>query len=274
MGKFDGVLICTDLDGTLLKNDKSISKENRAAIEYFKAEGGYFTFITGRMPYYASDFYHAIKPNAPVGCINGGGLYDFAKQEYIWKQVLPREAAELVRAVDEALPTVGFQVSAFYRSYFCKDNNTMVRFRQTTRQPDLRGNYAAIPEPMAKVLFGTDVEEEIRQVERILRGHPLAENFDFIRSEKALFEILPKGIGKGNAITKLAEHLDLDMNKTIAIGDYNNDISMFHAAKVGVAVANACPDALAAADHITVSNEEHAVAQIICDLEQGKLLGK
>ena len=40
MKKFEGVLICTDLDGTLLKNDKSISRENSEAIEYFKAEGG------------------------------------------------------------------------------------------------------------------------------------------------------------------------------------------------------------------------------------------
>ena len=50
MGKFDGILICTDLDGTLYRNDKTVSKENREAIEYFKNEGGYFTFITGRMP--------------------------------------------------------------------------------------------------------------------------------------------------------------------------------------------------------------------------------
>lgn len=273
MGKFDGVLICTDLDGTLLRNDRTISGENKAAIEYFKAEGGYFTFVTGRMPYYAVDFYHAIRPNAPIGCVNGGGLYDFEKQEYIWTQVLPKEAVILIRAVEEALPQVGIQVSAFYRSYFCKYNETMVRFRKNTNLPDLRADYDAVPEPMAKVLFGTDVEEEIRQVEKILRSHPMAKDFDFIRSEKALFEILPKGIGKGNAITKLTEHLGLDVNKTLAIGDYNNDISMFQAAKVGVAVANACPDALAAADYITVSNEEHAVAQIIQDLERGKLLG-
>ena len=51
MGKFDGILICTDLDGTLYKNDKTISEKNKAAIEYFKREGGSFTFVTGRLPY-------------------------------------------------------------------------------------------------------------------------------------------------------------------------------------------------------------------------------
>ena len=69
----DGILICTDLDGTLLRNDKSISRENSEAIEYFKGEGGYFTFITGRMPYTSRRLYDMVKPNAPIGCINGGG---------------------------------------------------------------------------------------------------------------------------------------------------------------------------------------------------------
>ncbi|MBQ3226919.1 MAG: HAD hydrolase family protein, partial [Clostridia bacterium] len=54
MGKFDGVLICTDLDGTLLKKDKTISEENLKAIEYFKREGGFFTIVTGRMPFYVT----------------------------------------------------------------------------------------------------------------------------------------------------------------------------------------------------------------------------
>ena len=76
MGKFDGILICPDLDGTLYKNDKTISDKNRKAIEYFKREGGYFTFITGRLPYYSTYAYDSVKPNVPFGCINGGGVYD------------------------------------------------------------------------------------------------------------------------------------------------------------------------------------------------------
>ena len=55
------------------------------------------------------------------------------------------------------------------------------------------------------------------------------------------------------------------------IGDYNNDIPMLIAAGVGIAVANACPAALAAADVVTVSNEEHALARVIADIESGKI---
>ena len=82
MGKFDGMLICTDLDGTLYNDDKIISDENLNAIEYFKSEGGLFTFITGRHHIVSRDVYEEIKPNAPIGCLNGGGLYDYEKEKY------------------------------------------------------------------------------------------------------------------------------------------------------------------------------------------------
>ena len=100
MGKFDGMLICTDLDGTLLKNDKTISCENIEAIEYFKREGGYFTFVTGRMPFFVSYVLDTIKPNVPFGCVNGAGLYDGRKGEYVWKAVMPKNVIELVKYID------------------------------------------------------------------------------------------------------------------------------------------------------------------------------
>ena len=67
MKKFEGILLCTDLDGTLLRADKSISRENKEAIDYFKANGGRFTFITGRVPTAAQAVYDAVRPNAPIG---------------------------------------------------------------------------------------------------------------------------------------------------------------------------------------------------------------
>ncbi len=271
MGKFDGYLICTDLDGTLLRNDKSISEENLQAIAYFKQEGGIFTFITGRMPFFVSHVYDNIDPNAPIGCINGGGLYDYPNREYIWTGTMPEGVEELIRAVDEALPGVGIQVNTFHKVYFCKESDTMALFRKNTGLPNITCHYADVTEPIAKIVFGSETESDVLQGMQILRSHPEAHRFDFIRSERSLFEILPKGVGKGTAIGNLVRHLGLDADKTIAIGDYNNDISMFQAAKVGVAVANACEDALAHADYITVSNEESAIAQVIRDLEDGKL---
>lgn len=268
MGKFNGFLICTDLDGTLLKTDRTISNENLSAIEYFKNEGGIFTFITGRMPFFVSDIYNRVKPNAPFGCINGGGLYDYSKQEYIWKSTMPKNVVELIKCIDDKFPNIGIQVNTFYKTYFCKENQTMKVFREITKLPNLICDYNEVEEPIAKIIFGSEDDKEILCVQETLLAHPLANEFDFIRSEKTLFEILPKGVEKGTAIKKLSRYLDV--YKTIAIGDYNNDISMFNAAKIGIAVSNACKEALDVADYITVSNEENAIAKVIYDLQDGK----
>jgi len=270
MKKFEGILICTDLDGTLLKNDCTISRENIEAIEYFKANGGRFTFITGRMPYYAFDMYKMAWPNAPIGCINGGGVYDFATEKYLWTQPMPGSVVELIKAVDNAYENVGIQICAPYGTKFLRENETTEYFRVVTGLPKIMCDYDSIPEDISKVLLCSEIEEEILGIEKLLKQHPLSGEFDFVRSERSLYEILPKNIGKGVALSKIAELLGLDIEKTIAIGDYNNDISMFKAAKLGIAVANACEDAKKEADLITVSNEEHAIAQVIYDLEKGK----
>ena len=270
MGKFDGILICTDLDGTLLKNDKTISEENREAIEYFKREGGYFTFITGRMPYTSRSLYEMVNPNAPIGCINGGGIYDYEKEKYLWSITLPHDVNELVDAMYHAVPSAGIQMNALDKIYFCRDNWAMVRFRRRTGAPYVEGNHMTLDVPIGKVVFG-DEEENIQKVAEVLSNHPRSEEFDYIRSERTLYEILPKGSSKGNLLIKLAEVLGIDPSKTVAIGDYNNDVSMIRAAGVGIAVANAVEEAKAAADRITVSNEEHAIAKIIEMIDSGEI---
>ncbi len=271
MKKFEGILICTDLDGTLLRRDCTVSRENLEAIEHFKAEDGFFTFITGRMPFFVSRIYEAVKPNAPFGCINGGGIYDHREGRYMWTKSAPRSVLTLVEYVDRHIADIGIQVNTFERIYFCKENEAMMHFRHATGVPNLVRAYTEIDEPIAKIVFGDTKEENIRLVKELLDAHPMADEFDFIRSEKTLYEILPKNTSKGTVLPKLAESLGVDMKRTVAVGDYNNDIGMLRAAGFGIAVANACPEAKAAADYITVSNEEHAIARIVSELENGTL---
>ena len=171
MRKFDGYLICTDLDGTLNLYGKVV-ESNIEAIEYFKNEGGKFTFITGRMPFYAGDISNLIKPNAPIGCSNGGGLYDCAIGEYIWKQPIDNRVMELVECVDKSLPDVGIHVSTFYKAYFSKDSSAMKHFRQVSKIPDCVCHYNDIKETIAKIITGRvdfekGVEEYYKEIERL-----------------------------------------------------------------------------------------------------------
>ena len=269
---FDGMLICTDLDGTLLRKDKTISKENLEAIEYFKANGGLFTFVTGRMHFYVTDIYKTVNPNVPFGCANGGAIFDHRKMEYVWITHIPNSVTELLEYVEEHMPEIGFLINTPQKMYFCRDNSAMVKFRKVTNLPNNTCDYKKFSEPISKIIFADENEENINRLVELLAAHPDSEKFDFVRSEHDLYEILPKGYNKGTIITKLSEILGVDMNKIIAIGDYDNDVSMIEAASIGIAVSNACEAAKAAADYITVSNEEHAIAKIISDLENGNLV--
>ena len=271
MKKFEGILICTDLDGTLLKNDKNISRENKEAIEYFKSEGGKFTFVTGRMPYFAHKAREMVNPNAPIGCANGGGLYDFDAGDYVYSVIFPREGLDLVEYAEKNVPGIGISVYTFERIYFSAENEAMAHFRKVTGVENAVKPYREIDEPLAKVVFGDTDPEKLKKLETLLRAHPMADKFEFVGSEKILFEILPKGVNKGSVLPKLTAHLGLDIKNTVAIGDYYNDIPMIRAARFGVAVANACDAAKEAANYITVSNEEHAIARIIADIESGKM---
>ena len=272
MKKFDGILLCTDLDGTALRSDKSVSSENREAIEYFKANGGRITFITGRLYFFVSAGLAAISPNAPIGTINGGGIFDHEKRCYLWKKEISRDVFSLVRYIDERMQGMGIQVNTFDEVLYYRDNLSMEWFRRVTGLPNLvLKSLDDVTVPISKIVFGSPDEKEIERLSALLFAHPDADKFDYIRSEKTLYEILPKGISKGDLLLRLADLLGIDRKKTIAVGDYDNDISMLKAAGLGIAVANATANAKAAADLVTVSNEEHALARIICDLDEGKI---
>ncbi len=269
MKKFEGLLFCTDLDGTLYTDDKAVSKENLDAISYFKEEGGLFTFITGRVPQTAKAVYNLIQPNAPYGCGNGGGIYDPVAEKYLWAQYLPQDAIELVRTVDREQPEIGIQFNVEKRIYFNKDNSAMERFRALTGVPNIYCHYEDVKEPVLKVVFAHRDEGQIDQLAELLNNHPLASAVEFIRSEHSLYEMLPKAVSKGDALLRLAQLLKIDPAKTIAVGDYYNDVSMVKVAGKGFAVANAVEDVKAVADYITVNNNESAIAAIVDGLDRG-----
>ena len=269
MGKFDGMLFCTDLDGTLLNSKKEISRENREAIEYFKREGGYFTFITGRMPYTSLEMWEAVRPNAPFGCINGGGIYDMEKGKYLWINALPIESYDIIDYVYNNMPDIGIQLNCPECIYFTRDNDSMIHFREITNTEYIYKHHRELGgEPLSKVIFASFDAHRMAEIRKEIESLPTAKNFDFITASADFYEMLPKGNSKGSVMLKLAEILGVDAKKTIAVGDYENDISMVSAAGIGYAVANAIPELKAAADRVTVSNNDHAIAKIVEELDK------
>ena len=96
MGKFEGVLICTDCDGTLTDANGELSEANARAIKYFQEEGGKFTLATGRFPDHLNKYSDKLKVNAPVISLNGVLLYDVEKEEKI--SDLPMQSGDSMEA--------------------------------------------------------------------------------------------------------------------------------------------------------------------------------
>ena len=269
--KFKGILFCTDLDGTLLRNDKTVSEENKRAIDYFVSEGGLFTSVTGRMPHYSRKTYDSIRANAPFGCSNGSSIYDFKAEKYLWTRELDRGISTFAREVIGDTPGIGFTIHTFYNSYFVSDNAATDDFRGYNSLPHLKAGFDTLDEPIAKAMFHVTNEEDMQKITEAALSHPLADKFTILSSRAALLEILPKDTDKSVALLKLCELFGIDRRKTIAAGDYDNDVNIIKTAELGIAVSNACKEAKEAAKHITVSNEEHAIAKIIYDLDSGRL---
>ncbi len=262
MKKFEGILLATDLDGTLLRNDKSLSEENRKAIEYFKCEGGHFTFITGRAPIAITPLCRIISPNAPIGCMNGAGIYDYTKGELMWSVTISDSVKELIEFVDREFPHTGIEVITRTQIIFCKKNAFTDKHTKDEDLPDIVDDYHTVKDPIIKVLFA-DNQETLDMLSKEILSHPRIKEVSPIRSDKTYYELLPLGLSKATIIEKLPELIDCDITKTIAVGDNDNDAQMLKAADVGYAVSNASAAAKACADIITVSNEEDAIAKII-----------
>ena len=266
MGKFDGLLFCSDLDDTLLTDDKYISDENIKALQYFMDNGGKFTFTTGRTPMGVNNILKYIVPNTPVVCFNGAAIYDVATGKYVWQAELDKAALRAVEYVDKNFPTAGIVVCSDTQSYHPKTNRRVEEYRAWEKFPENYIDYKDITEEWRKILFMVE-EEEIEPLRKLLSESEFHEMFDWTRSSPWYYELLPKGSTKGNGMLRLADYLGIDHKKIIAMGDNENDITSITMAGLGVAVANAVDIIKKAADVITVDNNSHAAKAVINYIE-------
>lgn len=266
MGKFDGYLICTDLDGTLLTDDKRVSEENIEAIDYFVSEGGLFTFATGRVPGGVMGTLEYVVPNAPIVTFNGGSIYDYSKEDFLWSSFLPPEAIEVVESIDRECPYAGIAVATAKTLNYCKINDRVLEHSRYENIPVNKTDYKNVSEPWQKVLFIME-KEYIEEIKNFVKEKGFDEKFTFVQSATHYYELLPFGMTKGAGILKLAEILGIEHKKLIAIGDNDNDIDMIKKAGIGIAVANAADSVKENADWITVDNNSNAIAKVIERLE-------
>lgn len=252
-GKFSGYLLCSDFDGTITTDGKNITPENLEAVRYFTSEGGRFTMATGRFP----DHFTPVDDfgiNAPVIALGGSVIADISDGvKIISERVIDPEIIRKLVAAFESIPGV--------ERLIVHSNSDSVTF--TPGDSDTGEKLAtALSRPVCKFI----VMEEPR-IELPLREY-MERNFPSLTLEMswcAGLEGFSKGVCKGSAVKLLRETLG-GIHTVVCVGDYENDISMIKYADIGYAVANASDEVKEAADRITVSNRESAIAAIISEL--------
>ena len=115
---FKDIILFSDIDGTLCTYDKKIPAKNLAAIERFKALGGRFSVCTGRSALSLRRAVDVSIFNFPAIIFNGGGIYDYSKDEYIKDSGLDMDVTPFVNEVFEKYPDVGLEVNVLGPSYF------------------------------------------------------------------------------------------------------------------------------------------------------------
>ena len=100
MGRFSGIILCTDIDGTLTYEAGKISEENKKAIEFFIFDGGLFTIASGRFPEFilALD----VKTSAPILSFNGSLIFDAKTGKAIKEGFIPKESFEIIKNIQES----------------------------------------------------------------------------------------------------------------------------------------------------------------------------
>ena len=278
MGKFDGVLLASDFDNTLIYTEEALrtgvpvpplSEKNRAALEYFIAEGGRFAISTGRALAAFMRYADTVPMNAPGVVCNGAALYDFEKGDYLLMAMLDGDVRERGQAVLDRFPEVAVEAYHVNNVIYAVHPNEITRQHEhltkvaVTEAPSL----LEVPLPLGKLLFEAE-NPSLMQIIAIMREQGWDADYELVCSTTYLLEVTARGANKGGMVRRLAERLGISMEHVYCVGDESNDISMLTVAKEGFAPAN-CTEAVRACGATVVSHaEEDAVAEVIAILDK------
>ena len=268
MGKFDGIVILTDLDGTFLSSTSGVVERNIRAIEYFKSEGGRFSLATGRMHYNLESLIPHVDSltNAPAILCNGTYLYDFASGTIVAEQFMDADLALAAALyVHENFTDIRLRVSR-HEGYLLFEEDVYSLHELLGYGID---TYEVMPAAewngsrwYKMVLSGT--AERVNALEAALKQQ-FPGVFEYNRSRATSLELQMKGTNKASLLNELRHVLQHDGRpcRIYVCGDYENDRAILEAADVAVCPDNALPEIKAICRLCLCSNDDGVVADLV-----------
>ena len=254
MDKFKGKVICCDMDGTLIDDNFEIPKANLSAIEYFRSEGGIFTVATGRTPGGIVHYMNELRFDCPIVCQNGGAIYDYYKEEYLWHVDLDRDAEKVIDYVKEYFPLTGVEIMSTTGAY-CVAENASTRKHETDEHfKFLTADINGVSGGWLKIVFA-NVPDVTDKIQHLLEESEFYEKYQMVRSYSTYYEFVHKKTNKAYALGALSEIINIDISNFIVIGDNENDCAMLSmptksfTPSTGVKLAKECADIVLKSSH-------------------------
>ena len=261
-------LIVSDFDGTLIDNQQRILPQVRAAINEYVAAGGIFAVCTGRMMRSILPQVRSLGLKGLVIAYQGTMIADIESGKVIKNGGLEyNDVAEICRNIEDLGHFVNVYNDGDLYTDIPKDNKYLRDYERIVSIDAIKVDGKISEYVTEHKLFcqkvASLVAEKDRQNLYENLSKRLGDRFDVTCSASVLVEVSPLGDNKGEAVKFLAKHYGIPIEETVAIGDNLNDLSMIRAAGVGCAVGNATQALKDAADFISITNNDGAVAQII-----------
>jgi Cof subfamily protein (haloacid dehalogenase superfamily) len=257
------LLVATDLDGTIVRSDGTMSARTVAALSRVEQAGATLVIVTGRPPRWMKGIAAAVAHHGLAICANGALVYDLRTEQVVEEHLIPVPA--LRAAVDrlrEALPDLGFAVE-YQDGIVYEVHYDRVGWDRTTRTGRLADDEAGLlARPCAKLLArhpSMEVDELLKCAQPLVGDIVTPTHSNGTR----LLEISALGVSKATSLARLCAERGIEAADVVAFGDMPNDLPMLTWAGRSYAVANAHPVVLAAVTHRTAAHDEDGVAQVL-----------
>ena len=256
-------MVATDLDGTIVLPDQSISPRTVAALKACAEAGVHVVFVTGRPPRWMAPVVAATGRTGTAVCANGALVYDLSADQVVHAhEFSPADAREVARRLSRAMPDAAFALET--RRGFRREAGYQTRWDTFSKQEvgplaDLVADDPGVVKLLVRVEGATS--DELLALARPLLaglGEPTHSN-----ARDNLLEVSAPGVSKASALAALAAQRGVAAEDVVAFGDMPNDVAMLAWAGRGFAMAGGHPDAVRAAGAVAPPCSQDGVAQVL-----------
>lgn len=250
-------LVATDLDGTLVHSDGSVTARTRAALELVESQGVPVVFVTGRPLRWAEEVFEHVGELGLAVVSNGGLVWNVHDRRIELQRALARDAGlEVCRRLREAVPGSAFAVEmlsglalepAFQERHPVPDTSTRGPIEEIFTGPALK--LLARHEELEPLDYWSRAEQAAGDLAEFTWS-----------SDSTLLEISAAGVTKASTLALVCERLGVERADVVAFGDMPNDVAMLEWAGRSFAMANAHGSVLEAADEVAPGNDDDGVA--------------